>query len=295
MMSRTARAHVLVLADVPGWAWDRKAQAYARWLADEFEITVGYHARETYNFETYDLVHCFEVSQLGAVPQDYRGRLLAGLTAHVWRTWGEEQMRAWAYRVDGLHGNSKLLVNELRQFHDRVFYTPNGVDPDFFHRYEPRGPIFTACHVGKPNPRKGGDLIRDVCDDLGVKLTLVQRTSHIRHSWETIRSLYQEAWVQITMSDMDGTPNPMLESAACENALISTPIGNMPEFIVDGTNGYLVDRSKEALAAKLRFFQQYPEAAIALGQEARRTVLRDWTWERQVEHVRAAWREALGG
>lgn len=290
----TTKARVLVLADVPGWAWDRKAQAYGRWLAGrEFDITLAYHSQVP-DLAAYDLVHCFEVSQLDRIPEGYPGALLAGLTAHVWRTWGEARMRAWTQRCTGLHANSRLLVEELKPFHPVVYYTPNGVDPEFFRRFRERAPgSFIACHVGKPNPRKGSALIVEACLQAGVETRFVLRTSHIRLSWEEIRRIYQEASVQVTMSDMDGTPNPMLESAACGNALISTPIGNMPEFIVPRVNGLLVERTVGSLVSALEWCKAHPADVEAMGLNARQEVLDNWTWEGQVEHVRTAWLDAL--
>ena len=295
---------MLVLADVPGWAWDMKAQAYRTFLADRFDITLAYQTKADTlpaaleAWRQYDLVHAFEVSQTGHVPAEYRaggGKFVAGLTAHVWRTWGAARMHAWAALVDALHGNSLLLAAELRQFHPRVYYTPNGVDPTFWTRTRPRATAeVVACHVGKPNPRKGAHLIIEACDRVGLKLLLCQRTAHIRKTpLEMREEFYQDAWVQVTASDMDGTPNPMLESAACGNALLSTRIGNMPEVIRDGRNGWLVERDAEALADRLAWMKDHPAEVAELGDEARDTILRDWTWSQQVDHVAAMWRAVL--
>jgi hypothetical protein len=38
------KPRILVLADLPGWAWDRKAEAYRRYLGMGFDVTVAYHA-----------------------------------------------------------------------------------------------------------------------------------------------------------------------------------------------------------------------------------------------------------
>lgn len=312
---------VLVLADVPSWAWGRKAAAYRSLLADRFDITVAYHAAVP-NFADFDLVHLFEVSQVGvlsAYPKPHRGfKAVAGLTAHVWWTWGGLRMAQWATQVDGLHGNSVLLVKELQPFHPRVFYTPNGVDPVLYRRQVPLPDRVTFGHVGKPNPRKGGDLIVEAARAAGVELRLIQRTSKLALSEQQMIDWYQGISVMVTASNMDGTPNPMLEGAACECALLSTPIGNMPEFIKTGINGYLtqaalplappypaatddpatIEKGRQALREELinamRLFAQDHDYTTSMGKEAANTVRTGWTWAHQVEHVATMWQEVLG-
>src|SRR3990167_588999 len=164
------RPNILVLADVPGWAWCQKARAYEQWLSDEFDITVAYQQGEPHvpeNLDQFDLLHLFEVSQLGHVPLPYRGQIVAGLTALVWQTWGEARMAAWAARCSALHGNSPQIVSELLAFHSRIYYCPNGVDAELFHRSVVRTGDVAACHVGKPNPRKGGALLVEACRRVG--------------------------------------------------------------------------------------------------------------------------------
>jgi glycosyltransferase involved in cell wall biosynthesis len=304
------KPRVVVHADVPFWAWGRKGAAYKKHLSDEFEITVAFNA-EPPDYSAADLVHLFEVSQISRVPAQYRGKKIAGLTANVWRTWGAERMLAWAAQVDALHGNSVLIAQDLRQFHPRVHYTPNGVDTDFWYRMRPRTvygvAALIACHVGKPNPRKGAPQLVAACEQARVTLRLVQRTSHIAKPWEDLREMYQDAHVQLTMSDMDGTPNPMLESAACENMLISTRVGNMPQLIVDGRNGFLIGPEpdpetgridQDALipeyVEKLQWCAAHPDETSIMGQHAREDIEADWTWAIQCEKVRAMWREVLG-
>lgn len=294
------RPRICVLADTPNWAWYRKGEQYVRYLSDEFDVRLHHQkGNMPSDWFEFDLVHLFEVSQTGHVDPLYRGRgrLVAGLTAHVWQTWGEARMREWASRCDALHGNSPMLVDELKQFHTHVHYLPNGVDAKFWQRTTPRRDALTACHVGKPNPRKGGHMIIEACDNLGLPLLVCQRTSHIAHPPERIRDdFYSPTWMQITMSDMDGTPNCALEAASVGNMQISTRIGNMIEFIDNGhanAPGILIERSTEALEAALAWCQRHVEDVVSMGVEARRTVEREWTWAQQCEHVRAMWREVL--
>jgi glycosyltransferase involved in cell wall biosynthesis len=286
-------ARVLVLADVPNWAWGRKAAAYQRYLSDEFEVCIAYHGQVSAPLVAFDLIHTFEFPQLrhitGGPP------VLSGLTAHVWQTWGAERVQRWADQCVALHANSRLLEAELRPFHPRIYYAPNGVDPDYWQRTRPHPSGTVACHIGKPNPRKGAGLIAEACARVGIPLILVQRTSQIALPQEAIRELYQDVTVQVTASDMDGTPGPMLESAACSNALVSTKIGNMPELIRDGVTGWFVERSAESIADRLAWCRDHRTEMIAMGVAAREAVVADWTWARQVEHVRRMWRDVLGG
>ena len=319
-----SRPRILVLADEPGWAWARKAANYRRCLGDRFQVDVGFHLNHP-SFMEYDLVHLFEVTQTAYLDQYARRpfKAVAGLTAMVWQTWGAERMKGWAARVDALHGNSLLLYHELKQFHERVYYTPNGVDAQFFKRTQRRPSEMTFGHVGKPNPRKGAEQIVRAARAVNVPLKLIQRTSKLAYPDTHMVGFYQGVWVMVTASNMDGTPNPMLEGAACECALLSTPIGNMPEFIRDGANGFLtkallpvipgpaktplpmtpefaaevqVGQQKlvEELAERMLWFKMHPAQTVEMGQEARRSILADWTWEKQVEHVATMWREVLG-
>jgi glycosyltransferase involved in cell wall biosynthesis len=315
---------VLVVADVPGWAWERKALAYQRHLSGRYTIKVAYQTQGLPDFSVFDLVHLFEVSQVGHLSRyapSRRFKVVAGLTANVWRTWGAPQMHQWAAQVDALHANSLLLETEMRPFHPRVFYTPNGVDPTFFRRWHPHPGHVVFGHVGKPNPRKGGALIIEAARKAKVECRIVARTSKLAEPAEKMAAWYQGISVVVTASNMDGTPNPMLEGAATECALLSTPIGNMPEFIQNGYNGWLLTRTlpyhgpepvegwptetlvadardtdalRDALVDRMRWFADHPGDTIHMGRAARACVLADWTWERQVAHVATMWDAVLG-
>lgn len=316
---------VLVVADVPGWAWARKAAAYQLHLGSRYAITVVYQSQGLPDFRGFDLVHLFEVSQvshLAAYPTTAQRpfKAVAGITANVWRTWGAEQMRAWAQQVDALHANSQLLTMDMAQFHPNVYYLPNGVDPEFFRRVHKAPPTVVFGHVGKPNPRKGGALIVEAARKAGVELRTIVRTSKLALPAERMVGWYQGISVMVCASNMDGTPNPMLEGAACECALLSTPIGNMPEFIRNGQNGWLLqetlpyhgptpadgwplatvfadeqatDQLRVALIERMRWFAEHREETVGMGQAARRTVLDEWTWATQVQHVAAMWDQVL--
>jgi ADP-heptose:LPS heptosyltransferase/glycosyltransferase involved in cell wall biosynthesis len=310
---RGSKARILIAPDAPNLAWDVKARAYRRYLGDDFYIIVVYQNRlkQISNLNEFDLIHLFEVKQLDELPPGAKPKIIAGLTAHVWKTWGEDQMREWVKRCVALHGNSLMIVEELKQFHDKIFYTPNGVSPEFWKRKRERGK-FCAGFVGKPIARKGFELIEEACRRAEVELISIRRKPIDALPPPHVLEFYQDVWVQVTASNYDCTPNPSLESASCENALLSNRIGNMPDFIEDGKNGFLVDINNEKIAdpvtkvqkwgdeevepyvKKLLWMKDHQADVIEMGKEARKTVLENWVWEKQVRYVREMWKEVLG-
>ena len=316
---------VLVVADAPGWAWERKGNAYKHWL-DGFDVEVAFQTQGLPPFLEFDLVHCFEFPQTRFVPDDYRargGKVVTGVTANVWRTWGVDQVRAWGLRADGIHANSYSLFREVSDeiFRHRadppVFYCPNGVEVDDWTRATPHPSSLVAGHVGKPNLRKGAPIIIEACRRTDVPVKIIQRTAKLAYGAPAMRIFYEGVSLQLTASNMDGTPNPMLESACYENALLSTPIGNMPDLIEAGVNGFLlpplvaplqatptyssqqqIEENKELIDAfveHLDWMKWHYAKVLEMGREARRSIVKDWTWEHQSRHVAGMWRTVLGG
>ncbi len=286
---------VLIMADVPNWAWGMKASRLKRFLSEDFDIDIWYTTKQQHSPKGYDLYHTFEFPQVRWVDHS-NVPLLTGLTAHVWQTWGETQVKRWVKRATALHANSLLLQKEIRQFHEHVYYTPNGVCTDQFRRIRSRkeNKKLIVGHVGKPIARKGGEIIQAACKIADVELRMVQRRSGDALTFDEMVEWYQDIHVMVFASDMDGTPNPALEGAACECAIVSNEIGNMPEFILKGHNGFVVERTAPSIAGQLNYMKNNLDEVIEMGVNARRTVLNKWTWAHQVNHYRHMWNEVLG-
>jgi glycosyltransferase involved in cell wall biosynthesis len=297
----TARPRVVIVADVRNWAWARKASALATHLADEFQIEVVYQYERPPDAVPLgrDLYHTFEVFQLSRLSVG-GARATTGITAHVWPTWerqhGPGTVRRWAEGARAFHANSLLLCDEMKRLLDRkIHYCPNGVDETFFRRTRPRqsDARLVVGWVGKPNPRKGREIVAEACARAGVELRTVERRHTTALSAEAMREFYQDLHVLAVASDMDGTPNPALEAAACGVAVVGNRIGNLPEFIIDGVNGRMVQRDSLALASALRVLALDIPRAVAMGGAARASIEAGWTWKRQARNYAALWREAL--
>lgn len=294
---------VLVIADVPNWAWARKATALKRYLAGRIDVSIVYSTDTSTTMAIrkaeHDLYHTFEVSQVGTVPQGWP--MTTGITAHVVQTWEEKrpgQVREWAARAVGFHANSRMLQRELEAHLGRdVYYVPNGVDETFFRRTRKRaaGGKLVVGYVARPNVRKGPEIVEEACKRAGVEFRPVVRTWKTALTAEQMREFYQDIHVLAVSSDMDGTPNPALEAAACECAVVSNRIGNMPEFIRDGVNGFLTERTLDGLTASLSHLATRDRDRVeAMGRAARAAILDDWTWQKRAGNYAEMWERCLG-
>jgi glycosyltransferase involved in cell wall biosynthesis len=88
-------------------------------------------------------------------------------------------------------------------------------------------------------------------------------------------SLFALAPVVISDGDRDGIPNVLVEAMAAGAPVVSTAISGIPELIVDGANGLLVEPGDAAaLAQAITRLVLDPELGSRLGAAGRRTVER---------------------
>jgi starch synthase len=89
-----------------------------------------------------------------------------------------------------------------------------------------------------------------------------------------------------------------LEAMACETAVVASRVGGIPEIVVDGETGELVDFEEDAprafeagLAERIEALLAEPERAARMGEAGRRRVLERFSWpviaDRTVELYRS--------
>lgn len=80
----------------------------------------------------------------------------------------------------------------------------------------------------------------------------------------------------------------LLEGMACGLPAICTAVASMPEVVEDGVSGFVVPpNNSRALAERMRWLYEHPEAAAAMGAAARRRVLERFTWPEVVRRCLA--------
>jgi glycosyltransferase involved in cell wall biosynthesis len=91
----------------------------------------------------------------------------------------------------------------------------------------------------------------------------------------------------------DGSCRALLEAGACGIPAVTTRRGALPEIVVDGETGLLVDEQPDALATAWRELLEDPERRARMGSAARRRAERHLHPARLAEEVDALYRAAL--
>ena len=205
---------------------------------------------------------------------------------------GVVNFQSTANKCNAILANNIMSLNDLKScYKGQTFYAPRGVDPEIFYPTsnefvkKPESQ-FTVAFCGKANPEKGLEsVIKPACREAGVRLITNERNFENALPEHEMRDFYNKADVYIVASTMDGTPNTALEAASCGKPIISNMIGNMPEFIVKGHNGWLLpDLKVRRYINKLTWMKKNQEKVWEMGKEARKTIFEDWTWKKVINN-----------
>ncbi len=304
-------ARILFIIDQQGWAHEIKTDNLIRVLCDEFDCKKRLQNEVTAEeIDNADLIVIYYWRQFRALKhlktalKRSRGKLLCGICSHhelrgKWRRKGLKNLKKHATTV---FTNNKLLYDEFRPyFKQPVFYTPNGVDTDFFQPAdrEDSGEILRVGWAGsldnQTREHRGVfNYIQPAVEAVeGVELILAAREDKLRDSQE-MRQFYHSLDAYICASRDEGTPNPCLEAAACGIPLITTPVGNMPELVEDGVNGFFIGRDVQVIAERLNMLRDHPKLRKRM-KSAIRESIEGWDWRFQAENYRGMFRSVLAG
>jgi starch synthase len=91
-----------------------------------------------------------------------------------------------------------------------------------------------------------------------------------------------------------------LEAMACETAVVASRVGGIPEIVVEGETGYLVDLDEadqegfaRAMAARMEELLDDPVLAVRMGSAGRARVLEKFTWPAIADQTLELYRSLL--
>ncbi len=308
---------VLLITDVPNWGGHERAIYIKKYLSDEFDFDISFNSEfkkvnndiflknEKYN--SYDLYYFLfhTMIEYGYVRYLLNNGSKKTFTSITGRDVYKKIFKNKKNCYDLLHLLSGVSVNNMLTFNDfskiykkKLYYLPRGIDESVFYSYEKynKDRELNVLYVGKHVEEKGLDsIIKPACEKAGVNLITNTRIWKNALNKDEMRELYNLSDLYIVASTSDGTPNPALEAMACGRPVISNNIGNMPEVIINGYNGFLVDRKIDAYVEKIKYFDNNRDKLLEMGKNARKSILNGWTWYHTTKRERDMMREILYG
>ena len=207
--------------------------------------------------------------------------------------------------ADHVVGVSRSVLDQLRAAHPEI--TPrssviyNGVDLPLLAPAPLPDPPHVLC-LGRLVPAKGFDVALRAAAMLGnVRMTIAGDGATRNElmalakelgvdaafpGWiepDDVPRLLNEASIVVMPSRREGMPVAAIQSSLMARPIIATPVGGLPEVVVDGRTGILVPvDDAAALAAAMQRLIFDCESAAAMGRRAREHALAAFDWNATV-------------
>lgn len=84
----------------------------------------------------------------------------------------------------------------------------------------------------------------------------------------------------------EGIPRAIIEAMACGKPVVATRVAGVPEAVIDGATGYLVEpRDIQGLAEKILYLLRNDQLATEIGKKARQHVIKEFSYEKVIPKI----------
>ena len=297
---------LLIIADVRGWAYDKRAQALKKYAPDDFEVDITYIHEIPDDLTGYDMVYNIDYSFTENLKQRLRNQ---EAKCKLVNSHNADHQRAHAEFERSHQHCDYIICNNYKAWEhfgkrERTCNISNGVDHlHFNYRDDPElrrpikavwvGPAGKGLHdiiepLQKARPDIDFQLRVKTCKEWDPQTHLPDPELLLND--DQMLDLYRECRFVICCSETDATPNYLLEAMMCGCVPITTRVGNMLEFR-DQNSCVFVNRNVED-------FSRGIDRAIAGERTFRglgRLEMRRWRWEDRSVLFYDLFRKLIGG
>jgi len=300
-------AKVAIIVDRKNWAYDSIAKSLVKFnIYSDLELDIFYFKDESISlrkiYREYDLVFFLGWQLLKNI---YKGkafyksifideaRTVTGIHSH--HSWDDRKTTPDHDVIP-----SKKLINFLGSFKGinvvsrklfeifletglgNLAYTPNGVDTDKFScKKKEIKTSFIIGYSGSDNHdwRKGiTQFIIPASKIPGVNLKIASPLEG-QISPDLMPSFYRDIDAYVCASSSEGFSLSVLEASAMGCPVISTRVGGCEDLIIDGYNGFLVDRNIDSIKEKIIYLKNNPQKSLEMGVNNKKLVEQLWSWK----------------
>lgn len=290
--------HVLLVANVRGWAWDHKAQnlrlqfrkhgietsiAYlSDYVEDDWERRAP--SLVAIDYTRYDAVVFFSLlmKPLFNETLDY-SRAFLGVCSHMNYNGDPNSPEDMVLlnRFRAVFVVNRFLLAKYSPLVRSLQYCPNGVDTSLFRPTSEVGAAdrlrvgWVGCPRHKSN--KGyEDVVVPLSRMAEFDVAVATDGEGYRPHWD-MPSFYNCTDICLCVSEEEGTPNPALEGGACGRVVLTTRVGVMPEIIRHGENGFFIPRSPDLIGQLIKELSLDRAKMRRIAHNLRGEMLR-WDW-----------------
>lgn len=279
---------VLLVADIPNWAYDFRCNALWKHLGDHYEFAKAYMTRmPDFDYALFDVLY-YAGFMLPGSPRDRanadRRKVVTSISGIRTRKISDVKEKLEKTCTAAAAVNKDLY----EMFRDadgvRVDLVYNGVDCDLFSPGPcPEHKDFIIGWAGRQkkkvtNIKRLDQLARTVESIPGARLDLRIFDKRVPH--ESMPEFYRGLDCYCCVSMNEGHSNTVSEAAACGVPVISTPSGTASELLADG--GILLKEDLSDLReALMSIMASTPEHRADAGTRLRQYVVENWDWKNQ--------------
>ena len=193
---------------------------------------------------------------------------------------------------------------------DKIFITPNGVDINHFQKQQlskEKNIIFLGGSVEykgldiliqampiilKENKDAKVVILGEMGDIRGRLLIDMVKNLGITESFnlkglipqKQIRNYYKNVFLMVIPSRLDLFPMVALEAMASGIPIVASNVGGLPEVVIDGQNGLIVEKENpQKLAEAIIYLFDNPIEAGKMGERGRKMTEEKFAWEKIIE------------
>ena len=202
------------------------------------------------------------------------------------------RMKKFITKPYAISVNNLGLYERLKSIRSDIIYLPNCVDTKLFRpskkknkKKKPHSPIILGWTGNTDREEKNYKrLLMPVIKRLKGKVSFriiktKKRFKGSKYKSKTDMNLYYNSLdYYLNVSSFEGTPNPCLEAASCGIPIISTPVGNMPDIIEDGINGFFLKEHLKSIVNKIHKISLYDKKEYnVLSENIRDVITKSWS------------------
>lgn len=305
LRSGQTRPRVLLVSDVPNWAFDVNMHDLAETLADAFDFEHFYTERwlrgERPDWRGFDVIYeAYHRNPLMGIPMD---RALGALRSQWFKpetpALPTAEDVALVNRYRGFQVAARRNYEELRESCRGVVYLTNPVNTTRFSHTPEKDTLVAAWSGNARHKSPDGrfikrfyDIVQPSCMRAGIPLVAAEYGTTEgpmkRRMPADMPDFYQQANVCLCASEYEAASNSVMEAMASGLALLATDVGNHRELrdaqvAAFGDSGIiLVERDVRAFTDALRSLT--PQRAREMGAINRAEITARWSW--------AEWKDA---